>query len=93
MERSDMDARVRLTLGDDIYHLGEHQDVPELRARLLTAVRAGGDFLDLSSRQDGSILVLVAGGLPVKIERFELDADDDHTWDAGPRDDPDYYQL
>jgi hypothetical protein len=88
-----MNARVRLTLGEDVYHLGEHQDVTELRDRLLAAVRAGGDFIDLSSRQDGSILVLVAGGLPVKIELFELDADDDHTWDAGHHGEADYYQL
>jgi len=62
--------RLRLTLGHDIYHLGADHDPDELQALLISAIRAGGAFIDLSSAKDGSVLVLISAGMSMKLERF-----------------------
>jgi hypothetical protein len=57
-----------------IYHLPPDADVGELRDRLVTAVRDGGDVVAIPGGGDGSVSVLVSPGLPVFLEESADDA-------------------
>lgn len=71
----------RLTVDGHEYFLSEPAD--EVKAQILAAIRAGGDYVTITSLTTGSSVdILFSPGLPVAWSQLEVGGDADTTSDS-----------
>jgi hypothetical protein len=76
-----------ISVAGQTYHLAADADVTDLRDRLVTAVRDGGDLVAIPSAGERQVSVLVSPGLPVFFEeRPESAASRKAEADSAPQD-------
>jgi hypothetical protein len=64
---------VTLTIGERQFRLRSATDLTEFSARLTTAVRAGGEMVEIPVAGEACVTVLISPGVAVVLESREID--------------------
>ena len=70
-------------IGNDRFVLAQGQDIDQVKAATVAALRADGDLIDLVVYGNKAVSVLISPGVPVVFTSEVIDVDDHDARDTG----------
>lgn len=74
--------RTTVSINDRAFALAQGSDIDRIKADLLEAVQAGGQFVDVVIVGNRALSILVTAGIPIVFEVETVPADDRDTGDT-----------
>jgi hypothetical protein len=75
---------IKARIDGQVFILSPDQDFEALRGSIITAIRAGSDFVEFQTVGRENIFVLVTPNLPVRFEIIERSEDQMDEWEHNP---------